>query len=430
MREMDVLKEFTLRIPLSTSVVAATALIVTLTYFYSASSDSKGNMTVQQQPKKNIVIVGYGPAGMGVVKDLLARKLPPEYRIVVLEKHGYAFYPIPSLRAAVQKGWEEKAIFPLPTGSSSFLPSPHLLLPSTSVERLAKDHVILSTAHPDFGIETVLPFEYCVVCTGSQYATPCRLPDEAITPEEGKEALRKLQREYEAAEEVLIVGGGPVGVEGAGEIKEKYPNKKVTLVMKEAAPLAHAFPTQTKFTSTLLTHLREVGVRVITEDRINVDGFVTGGLPRTKFVSSKGVEVTADFIFVATGTRVFKSLVSSLDENSMLPGKGALVRDTLQLDTPNGWRIFVVGDAAGVEGEMKNAGAIMKQAPFVGKNILASIKNQPLTGGYKPSAPLSVVPIGTKHGSGFLFGFTMPTFFVRKLKGEGLLVDRWLSNFK
>lgn len=45
-----------------------------------------------------------------------------------------------------------------------------------------------------------------------------------------KDSLRALQKDVEQAKTIVLVGGGTVGIEFAGEILERFPSKKVTIL--------------------------------------------------------------------------------------------------------------------------------------------------------------------------------------------------------
>ena len=55
----------------------------------------------------------------------------------------------------------------------------------------------------------------------------------AETAAEIKQVFQQANSELKAAQKVLIVGGGPIGIEMAGEIMEEMPGKAVTLVTSE-----------------------------------------------------------------------------------------------------------------------------------------------------------------------------------------------------
>ena len=56
----------------------------------------------------------------------------------------------------------------------------------------------------------------------------------------GEQRLREMQKRVEAAEKIVVVGGGAAGVEVATDAKSLYPDKKVILVHSRSA-LMHRF---------------------------------------------------------------------------------------------------------------------------------------------------------------------------------------------
>ena len=56
----------------------------------------------------------------------------------------------------------------------------------------------------------------------------------AATKEEAIEKYHELADLLKEKEKILIIGGGPVGVELAGEISEKYSDKEITLVHSQS----------------------------------------------------------------------------------------------------------------------------------------------------------------------------------------------------
>jgi NADH dehydrogenase FAD-containing subunit len=69
----------------------------------------------------------------------------------------------------------------------------------------------------DANLGSEIPYDFLVVATGSTYAFPARPPDGAASIKEVEEALRSFQADVKAATSILVVGGGAVGVEFAGE---------------------------------------------------------------------------------------------------------------------------------------------------------------------------------------------------------------------
>lgn len=93
-------------------------------------------------------------------------------------------------------------------------------------EYLKTARVIQSAAASVSGSEVItaagdhVPFDFLVISTGTVYNGPSRRDDRV---KEYEAEAAKLQ----IATSVLIVGGGPVGVELAGEIATDFPDKKV-----------------------------------------------------------------------------------------------------------------------------------------------------------------------------------------------------------
>jgi NADH dehydrogenase FAD-containing subunit len=77
---------------------------------------------------------------------------------------------------------------------------------------------------------TQLPYDYLVLATGSVYPPPCKAhPDtHALYPRQ--HSLIVAHEQLKRAQRIVIVGGGPVGVELAAEIRCKWHDKQVTIV--------------------------------------------------------------------------------------------------------------------------------------------------------------------------------------------------------
>ena len=78
----------------------------------------------------------------------------------------------------------------------------------------------------------MVPFDYLLLGLGTRY--PSEIKSDTATLAQRKRHMHAEKAAIDAAERVLIVGGGAVGCELAGEIREGWPNKPVTLL--QSAP--------------------------------------------------------------------------------------------------------------------------------------------------------------------------------------------------
>lgn len=122
------------------------------------------------------------------------------------------------------------------------------------------------------------------------------------------------------------MGGGPIGIETAGEIKEEFPQKNVTVVTsKELMPSPHVDLPE-KLRTRLTEKLKKVGVLVYTEgghvdyskDDTDDCGFIVG----KKTYTWTGGAMEADMCIVATGRRETPTLYADSGLEGWLDSKG------------------------------------------------------------------------------------------------------------
>lgn len=146
---------------------------------------------------------------------------------------------------------------------------------------------------------------------------------------EQTKVFKEAGEQIKAAKDILIVGGGPIGIEMAGEIMEEIPNKNVTLVTsRELSPSSQVnFPQ--KFRIKLRAKLESVGVTVHTDaGRVDYSAEDTteGGLiVGRKTYTWTGGEMEADVCIVATGRRETPKLYADSGLEDWLDDKGLVM---------------------------------------------------------------------------------------------------------
>ncbi|KAK0553402.1 hypothetical protein OC846_001324 [Tilletia horrida] len=377
---------------------------------------------------KNVVIVGASSAGSTAARAL-SKKLPATHRVVLIDAAESAFWPISSLRAAVVSGWEDKTFVPLEGFFGPADKTRHIVRPSTKVIEVTNSDVLVQTPT---GQEERIGFEYAILATGSAYPVPAR-PASAKTLE-AKAALTKLQADVKAAKHILIVGGGEVGVEFAGEVASAYSHaelrKQITLVSRGTQLVGKDNPAG--LSKSLDQQLQKSGVKVLLGDSVDVPKDTKNGLLGTSqsFTSKNGVEISdVDFVLVATGTSPVADLWAHADPDSIVDGQAKVNSKTLRAESTVLTNWFAAGDVAKLPGSKTHVNA-QGGANTAAANIISLVQGG--KGNAKSFAPtnICVVPLGTSGGASNMFGWTIGGFLTSLIKGKTLFVSQFHGAYK
>lgn len=221
-----------------------------------------------------------------------------------------------------------------------------------------------------------IPFEYLAVATGTLLAQPAAMKyDDKLS---SVEYLQRHQRDIKQSKSILIVGGGAVGVQMATDLKEYYPDKKITVVQSRAQvmPQYHG-----KFHELVKKRFDDLGIDLITGSRVTIpgDGFPNNAQPFDVQLTN-GDTVSTEFVILATGQKSNNSLVANLDQSTpgsvINPANGFIrVRPTLQFLDEKYPNLFAVGDIADT-GAHKAARPGVAQAAVLAKNVQALIEGR------------------------------------------------------
>ncbi|KAL7422869.1 hypothetical protein Q5752_002166 [Cryptotrichosporon argae] len=399
---------------------------------------------------KNVIVIGASVAGHELVNNLVPQ-LPATHRILLIERSDFAYHPIAAVRAVVEPGTETSLSTAPLTQDGVFAPStPHRLVAPNSVVALKAGSVVLARPFED---QTEIPFDKCIIATGAQQPYPIK-PKADQMLQDYLSGLRAVQEQIKAATKVLIIGGGAVGVETAGEINAAYPTKTVTLVHSDSGllhPTADPAPATTgptywsspptapKLSATLEKLLAERGVDVVLSDKVvfpsspaagEWDG-ATGALPGVQAIKlQSGKTVEADFVLVSIGNTPNSQIVEQADTGAIEPkSKYVTVDDYLRVvstdaASPLKDDYFALGDVCNFPG-WKTSVATSNQAGIAAANVVASIKGKALKKASQPSVVPMVIPLGKgKSGAGTL---QVPLFGV--ISAPGLVVSMKAADF-
>jgi NADH dehydrogenase FAD-containing subunit len=266
-------------------------------------------------------------------------------------------------------------------------------------------------------------FDYLVVTTGASYPAPAKSLKDSIADIVAD--VKTVHAAIKAASSVLIVGGGPVGIESAGEIAQDYPDKTVTLV--HSHPKFFDGPQwKPKLQTSILAKLEALKVKVILGDRVTVNEAdrTAGWTNQTRTLTTdKGVAIASDVQIFAVGNAQFNTgFVASLGENVLNDQGRIKVRNTLQVEGHD--NIYAAGDAAGLDSPLAYiAGA---QGVLVAKNLVSALDGKKL-GTTKPGPAIAFVTMGRKHGSAQLPFGVVGDWLVRSLKGKNMFLNQFQS---
>ena len=189
-----------------------------------------------------------------------------------------------------------------------------------------------------------------------------------------------------SANKILVVGGGAVGVEIAGEILAKFPKKSLTLVTNSATLLNRLSPKAQQLAE---SKLKSKGATIIYNESVN-----TTTEDQKTFTTSKGTVIEADLVLRMIGITPNSSFMRTnfadkLDERGFIK-----VNEYLQLEGQT--NIFVVGDVTAIP-EEKSAMNAYAHIANLRENLKNIVENKPLKA-YATGPLMMLVSVGPKDG--------------------------------
>ncbi|KAG6844175.1 hypothetical protein H0H87_009145 [Tephrocybe sp. NHM501043] len=377
--------------------------------------------------KQNIVIVGGGGAGVNAAKALSKTLDASKYQLILINPLPYRIWLIATLRLAVTQDEALK--------SDIFLPYDKVFVNGNG--KFVQGKVASFEASKEGGSVTLesgekIDYHILVLSQGATWNGPPAFPS---TESGVNEHLTSIHSKLVKAKDIVLVGGGAVGIELAGEIKDQWPEKKVTIVHGDKLLLNPSYPDKVRRSAAASVTAR--GIKLVLDEYINE--------PETKEVqgitTASGTELKgADLVIQTRGPRPNTAIVSAALGDASLSSLGLIkVRPTLQLVEHN--NIFAAGDVIDWK-EQKQSAKSSVHGLLVAANIQALLNNKTLKP-YKGSTEMIVITNGKVSPHSFrrrkmwiltpsknsglayfdvLWGITLGAWFARLVKSKGLLV--------
>ncbi|KAM6497368.1 FAD/NAD(P)-binding domain containing protein [Amanita muscaria] len=333
-----------------------------------------------------------------------------QIQLILINPRPYSIAWPATLRAAVSDidNLDEKIFVPLDkvfhNGNGTFLQGK---VTNIKIESGNTGNVVLQDG------ETI-PYEVLVLSPGSIWTGPIAFPEE---DEKVKGFIRNSRSAFQRAQNIVLAGGGAVGIELAGEIKDLWPAFRIRGLL---ALLNNAYPD--KLRTRLESRVREMGIDIIFNDY--VDQLELGPISSGTGIKTRhGKEIPADYAVSTRGPRPNTEFIATSLTPSVLNSRGLVkILPTFQL--PDFSNIFALGDVIDWN-EQKQLRKASGHAAIVASNIQAYLSGGSLNP-YKGSAEMIIVTLGKNAGVsyiGLLWGIVLGDWFSRMIKSKGLLVD-------
>ncbi|KAL1860247.1 hypothetical protein Daus18300_009301 [Diaporthe australafricana] len=412
-----------------------------------------------------IVLLGGNFGGVSAAHYLLRHTIPSlqqldkstALHITLVTPNTRAYFKIASPRSAIQpKLLAESELWrPLSEAFKQYPADQIKVVQATAVALDPSKRTV--TVEPTSAGETeqTILYDSLVISTGTTSPSPLWTlhRDENRT----SEAFKSVQASLSTAKTVLIAGGGPVGVETAGEIASSHPEAKITLLsgghrllqrVKPATGAKAQAQLEQNFGVTVIHDVRaepnvvsspnsdeEAGKTTIPlsdGSTHTTDLFIdaTGGAPNSEFLPQEWLDETkrvitrdayfrvrgsggdgdanADGVYVL-GDIVAGSANTAMELDAMVP----VVCSSIGVDIAAQHGQAAEGTQAPKPGFL---GTLLSFLPGAGSNTLSQKE-------FKPMKDTIMVPIGPDGGVGQLFGWQVPGWFVKMAKGKSFLIQ-------
>lgn len=353
-----------------------------------------------------VAVIGGGYGGSAV-----AKQLDEVADVVLIEPREDFVHHVAALRGLVDPQWTDKL----------FYPYDRLLTRGRVVRDRATS---VDPAGITLGSGERLTADYVVLATGSAYPFPAKIDFQDSASAKAK--IRATREELIAADKVLLLGAGPVGLELAGEIKAVWPEKTVTIV-DPAEDILPGFPDE--FRAEIRRQLGELGVELLLGTSLSEAPVSEPGQAKTFTAAlTSGGEVTADLWFQCFG---------GAPHTAYLDGDLALARNpqhgrvdvTAELRVAGQQRVFALGDITSLP-EAKLAKFAGDHAEVIVANIRTLIEGEGELRTYTPAGPMIALPLGPTGGASYADGMGMlDAATTSKIKGSHLMVANYEELF-
>ncbi|KAI2636761.1 FAD/NAD(P)-binding domain-containing protein [Xylaria nigripes] len=387
--------------------------------------------------KKKIVILGGSYGGVSTGHYLLRHVIPKlpdpsSYQVVLVSTSSQTMGRPAAPRALISDAmFPQEKLFVSITKNFSQYASGSFVFEKGAATALDHENQIISVLPADSAAETKINYHALIIATGA--STPSPLLGFTRDEKALKSSWAAFREALPNAEHIVIAGGGPSGVEVAGELGEylngrsgwlssREPKVKITLLSGGSRILPYLRPA---IAQTAEGYLAKVGVSVVHGKRVKTTVPAEAGVEnvasKATLTLDSGEILQADLYIPAKGAVPNTGFVAE----SLRSSDGRINTDTKFRVVGAGARVYAIGDAASVA--RPSVPNVQAAVPVVCANIkrdllLAAGTSAQTVGEDRvfkeDTRETQVVPIGKSKGVGSVMGQRIPSFLVWALKGH------------
>jgi len=394
-------------------------------------------LNIPNTGKKRVVVIGGGFAGISIIKKLDSKL----FQTVLIDKNNYHQFQ-PLIYQVASSGLEAASIcFPL---RRVFQKKDDFFFLLAQVQKIVPDEKIVQTSQGD------IKYDYLVVCAGAttnfrgnanmeKYALPMKSVEEAIylrnrIIENGERSLTAPENESEAYHNVVIVGGGPSGVEISGVFSEMCKHfdvdYKIHLVSPDILGAMSAYASKKTEKA-----LKKMGVEIHLGRRVN-------DYANNEALLDDGTVIKTNLLIYVSGIKAVT--IDGIPQESI--GRGGRIVCDPYMKIKGVEDIYCAGDISITsepkypDGHPQMAQVAMQEASLIAENLNATQKGKPIREfRYRNLGSMAtigrnkaVADLGKLHFSGFPAWIIWMLIHLRSILGVRnkviVLID-WVINY-
>ncbi len=328
---------------------------------------------------KKVVIIGGGFGGSAAAK-ILEKNL----EVILIDNKNYFEFTPSILRTAVnQKITRKIRVF-----HKDYLKKSEIVV--GKVKEVHNKYIKVNNKK--------IIYDYLIIATGSKYDFP--LKGKNVVSAYSSKELEKNSKNLLKSNNIVIIGGGLVGIELAGEIIEKFPEKNISIIQSSSSILPR---NHKKAIDLAKNFLENKEVKIMTEK-------VVDKIENGRIITNKNEKIKCELVFLCSGISPNSDFMKEEFKKYLDEKKAIKVNKFLQVEKHD--NLFAIGDVNNIK-EEKTAQSAEKQGKIVAKNIIRIENNQRLKE-YHPEKRIMLISLGKWNAifeyKGIVFSGLIPAF--------------------